>query len=178
MTGLLAHNYSLPNSEVLFAKLNGGIISPQVRPLRGMSSNSVRGKLHASTINQQLYKFKQLPFGAKVPPTVLQQMLSDCDFTIAYLNDILIKCESLVQHGVFERIIQVKTDRIKMWIFDGKGQICRSSNQKWTPARPIKDNGSMNYATPEENDNATSILRFGKLLPYVYRKYTYGNGST
>lgn len=49
------------------------------------------------TINSQkrLYTFNRLPFGIKVGPEILQQvintMLNDLNFAIAYLDDILIK---------------------------------------------------------------------------------------
>lgn len=46
-----------------------------------------------------LFKFKWLSFGAKVAPAIFQQvideMVNDYDFTIAYLDGVLIKKGSL-----------------------------------------------------------------------------------
>ena len=60
-----------------------------------------------------LYKFGRLPFGVKVPPAIFQQvmdtMLSDLDFAVAYLDDILMNCQNVEQYKehldkVFSRI--------------------------------------------------------------------------
>lgn len=69
--------------------------------------------------------------------------------------------------------IGVKTGRRKMWNFEGKNKIPRSSNWlKWMQTTPIKGNSNIKYTSPDEHDNVTSIPRLGKLLPNVYPKYT------
>ena len=49
-----------------------------------------------------LYKFERLAFGVKVLPTIFQQvmdiMLSELEFTIAYQDDILMNSQSAEQH--------------------------------------------------------------------------------
>lgn len=48
------------------------------------------------------FKFKQFPFGIKVAAAIFQQVMAatlcDCDFTVVYLDDILIKSELQEQH--------------------------------------------------------------------------------
>lgn len=54
-----------------------------------------------------MFKFNCLSFGIKVAPAIFQQvmdtMLSVLDFAVAYLDDILLKSESLEEHkNIFE----------------------------------------------------------------------------
>ena len=60
-----------------------------------------------------IVQVQSLPFGVKVAPAIIQQvtdpMLSDLDFAIAYLDDILMNSQTVEQHKqhvhkVFSRI--------------------------------------------------------------------------
>ena len=60
-----------------------------------------------------LFRLKRLPFGLKVAPALFQQimdtMLADLGFAIAYLDDILVKSKNVQEHKehirtVFQRI--------------------------------------------------------------------------
>ena len=68
------------------------------------------------TINtyKGLYQFNRLPFGIKVAPGIFQQlvdnMLSDLDFAIAYLDDILIKNESREEHTEHVKKVFLKNE--------------------------------------------------------------------
>ncbi|XP_029651316.1 uncharacterized protein K02A2.6-like [Octopus sinensis] len=77
-------HYPLRTPEDIFTKLNGGTIFSKLN------------------IHKGLYKYDRFPFGLKVAPTIFQQVmdavLADCEFTIPYLDDILIKSESRDQH--------------------------------------------------------------------------------
>ena len=81
--------------------------------------------------HRKLYKFERLPFGVKVTPTIFQQvmdaMLSGLDFSVAYLDDILMNSKSVVEHKdqihkVFAKIqdydFKIKEDQ--MWFFSWK----------------------------------------------------------
>ena len=70
-------------------------------------------KLLCINTRRELYKFWCLPFGVKVAPAIFQQvtdtMLSDLNFTVAFLDDILMYSQNVEQqkehvHKVFSRI--------------------------------------------------------------------------
>ena len=99
-TGLNAalkdHHYPPPRPEEVFTKLKKKAQNLCVFPL-----------------TNELFKFNRLAFGIKVAPTIFQQiidtMLSGLDFSIGYLDDILMKSETIERHRkhvfqVFERI--------------------------------------------------------------------------
>ncbi|XP_014774367.1 uncharacterized protein K02A2.6-like [Octopus bimaculoides] len=101
-------HHPLPTPEDIFTKLNGGKIFTKLGLSDAYSKIKVNDKCSKYlTINTHrgLYRYTQLPFGLKVAPVIFQQimdtMLSDCEFTISYLDDILIKsnsCEQYVEH--------------------------------------------------------------------------------
>ena len=95
------YNYLLPSLEDIFVKLNGGTvfsnldlfevyfqIPVDVECAKYLTINALKG----------LYKFNRLLFGIKIAPGIFQQiidmLLNDVNFQIAYLDDILIKSES------------------------------------------------------------------------------------
>ena len=59
-------------------------------------------KLFCINTHRRLYKFERLPFGFKVAPAILLQvldtMLRGLRFSAAYLDDILINSKSIVEH--------------------------------------------------------------------------------
>ena len=70
-------------------------------------------KLLCISTQKGLFKFNRLAFGIKVAPAIFQQMidtmLTGLDFSIGYLDDSLMKSETIEQHRkhvfqVFERI--------------------------------------------------------------------------
>ena len=118
--GLIAalkdHHYPLPSPEEVFTKLNGGKIFSKIDlseaylqiPIEEESS-----KLLCISTHKGLFKFNRLAFGIKFAPAIFQQiidtMLSGLDFSIRYLDDILMKSETIEQHRkqvfrVFKRI--------------------------------------------------------------------------
>ena len=62
----------------------------------------VSSKLLCISTHRGLYKFEHLPFGVKVAPATFQQvmdtMLSGLYFAVAYLDDILMKSKSIIEH--------------------------------------------------------------------------------
>ncbi|XP_052831270.1 uncharacterized protein K02A2.6-like [Octopus bimaculoides] len=113
---LISHNYPLPSPEEAFAKLKGGKFFSKLDLSQAYLQFQVEEECsHSLIINAHrgLFKFKRFPFGVKVASSIFQQvmgtMLGDCDFAIAYLDNILIKSESHEQHGehvkrLFEKI--------------------------------------------------------------------------
>ena len=119
-TGLNAalkdYNYPLPSPSEVFTKLNGGVYFSKIDLSEAylqipMEENS--SELLCINTHRGLYKFERLAFGVKVAPAIFQQvmdtMLGGLDFTIAYLDDILIKSQSKEEHRlhvnqVFKRI--------------------------------------------------------------------------
>ena len=85
-----------------------------------MSAEEECSKLHRINIHCGLYKFGPLPFGVKVAPAIFQQvmdtMLSDLEFVVAYLDDILMNSQNVENkkhvHKVFSRI-QVYSFKLK-----------------------------------------------------------------
>eukprot|EP00106_Octopus_bimaculoides_P016627 XP_014784069.1 PREDICTED: uncharacterized protein K02A2.6-like [Octopus bimaculoides] len=119
---LMTYSYSLLSLEEIFAKLNGGKSFSKLDLLEAYLQLQVKEEcLKLLTINTHkgLYKFSRLPFGIKVAPSIFQQVmdtiLADTDFAIAYLDDILIKSEFRDQHDkhvkkVFERLKAYKKE--------------------------------------------------------------------
>ncbi|GAB1597557.1 hypothetical protein Ahia01_000032200, partial [Argonauta hians] len=98
------YSYPLPCPEEIFAKLNGGKIFAKLDFSDAYLQIKVADECaQYLTINTHkgLFKLNRLPFGLKVAPAVFQQimdsMLSEFDFAVAYLDDILIKSESYNQ---------------------------------------------------------------------------------
>ena len=103
-------NYPLPCLENIFLNLNGGKLFSKVdlsdAYLETVVDESCKKLL-------ELYKFDELPFGVKVTPNIFQQimdaMLTELDFSVTYLDDILIRSKNRKEHAkhiekVFERI--------------------------------------------------------------------------
>ena len=70
-------------------------------------------KLLCISTHRGLFKYQRLPFGVKTPPAVFHQimntMLAGLDFATAYLDDILVKSNTIEEHTsflkkIFERI--------------------------------------------------------------------------
>ena len=107
-TGLNAalkdYHYPLSPEEV-FNKLNGGKVFSKIDlskayPQIPVEENS--SKLLCINTHRGLYKFDRLVFGIKVAPAIFQQvmdtMLGGCDFTFAYLDDIVISSKTKELH--------------------------------------------------------------------------------
>ena len=95
---LMDHSYPLPSPEDIFTKLNGGKIFSKIDLPEAYLQVKVSEKCSKYLcINTHLglFRLKWLPFGLKVAPALFQQimdtMLADLGFTIAYLDDILVK---------------------------------------------------------------------------------------
>ena len=105
LTGLNAtlkdHHYPLPSPEEVFTQLNGGKIFSK----RDLSEAYLQipveeesSKLLCISTHKGLFRFNRLAFEIKVTPAIFQQiidtMLSSLDFSIGYLDDILMKSET------------------------------------------------------------------------------------
>ena len=110
-TGLNAalkdYHYTLPSTEEIFAKVNGVNFFSKIDLGDTYLQIMVKEKcpkLPCINTHRRLYKFRPLPFGVKVATVIFQQvidtMLSDLDFTVAYLDDILMKSQNVEQHKV------------------------------------------------------------------------------
>ena len=110
------YHYLLPSPEEIFAKLNEGNFFPKI-DLRDVYLQIAVvedcSKLLCINAHRVLYKLGRLPFGVKVALAIFQQvmdtMLSDLDFAVAYLVDILMNSQNVEQHKehlhkVFSRI--------------------------------------------------------------------------
>ena len=98
------YHYPLPSTEV-FTKLNGGKFFSKIDfsdaylqiPVEEESS-----KLLCLNTHRGLYQYERLSFLVKVTPAIFQQvmdtMLGELDFSIAYLDDILINSKSMEEH--------------------------------------------------------------------------------
>ena len=100
--------------------------------------------------HKRLFKFLRLHFGTKVAPAVFEQvidtMLSGLDFAVAYLDDILIKSKTQVEHAshVMEIFQKIKEFDFKLGIekcefFLSKikylGQITDEKGRRTDPSR-------------------------------------------
>ena len=126
-------NYLLPCPEDIFAKLNGGKFFSKI----GLSDaylqipvEEASLKLLCINTHRGLCKFERLPFGVKVAQAIFQQvidtMLSSLDFVVAYLDDILMKSKSIIEHK--EHVHKVFT-KIQDYSFKLKETKCHGKNQ-------------------------------------------------
>ena len=107
-------------------------------------------KLLCVNTHRGLYKFNRLPFGVKVAPAIFQQamdnMLNGLDFSVAYLDDILISSQDIEQHRkhvfeVFQRIqdfgFKIKHTKCDFFMKKIKylGQIIDESGRRPDPER-------------------------------------------
>ena len=110
------HSYPLPFPEDIFTNLNGGTIFSKIdlsEAYLQVKVNEECSKYLCINTHLGLFRLKRLPFGLKVAPALLQQimdtMLTDLVFAIAYLDDILVKSKNVQEHkehirAVFQRI--------------------------------------------------------------------------
>ncbi|XP_014771399.1 uncharacterized protein K02A2.6-like [Octopus bimaculoides] len=94
-------NYPLPTPEDIFAKLDSGKIFSKLDLSDAYLQIRVDhecSKYLTINTHKGLYKYNRLSFGLKVTLVIFQQImdakLANCEFTIAYLDDILIKSGS------------------------------------------------------------------------------------
>ena len=102
---LKEYHYPLLSPDEVFSNLNGGKIFSKIDLSDvylqvPMEENSSR--LLCIITHRGLFKFERLAFEVKVAPVIFQQvmdtMLGSLDFTIAYLDDILIKNQDKDEH--------------------------------------------------------------------------------
>ena len=133
---------TLPSPAGIFAKLNGGIFFSKIALCNAYLQISVEeegSKLWCLNKHRKLYKFERLHFGVKVTPAILQwvmdTMLSGLDFPVAYLDDILMNSESVVDIRITPTkfLLRYKTmvsklKRPNVIFFSWKNQIPRTHN--------------------------------------------------
>ena len=117
---LMDHSYPLPSPEGIFTKLNGGKIFSKIDLSEAYLQVKVSeecSKYLCINTHLGLFRLKRLPFGLKVAPALFQQimdtMLADLVFAIAYLDDILVKSKNVQEHKehirtVFQRIEELR----------------------------------------------------------------------
>ena len=110
------HSYPLTSPEDIFAKQNGSNVFSKIDLSDACLQIEVDhecSKVLTISTRKGLYRLNRPPFGLKVVTSLFQQvketMLAGLDFTIVYLDDILIKSENNNQHcdqikEVFRRI--------------------------------------------------------------------------
>lgn len=146
-------SYPLPSPEDVFVKLNGGKIFSKI----DLSDAYLQVRVDEDcakylTINTHkgLYKFNRLPFGLKVAPSLFQQimdtMLADLEFAVAYLDDVLIKSKNTKEHlehirAVFKKIeeygFKVSSEKCDFFMSEIKylGQIINAKGRRPDPKR-------------------------------------------
>ena len=97
---LMDHSY--PRPEDIFTKLNGGKIFSKIDLSEAYLQVKVSeecSKYLCINTHLGLFRLKRLPFGLKVAQALFQQimdtMLADLGFAIAYLDDILVKSKNV-----------------------------------------------------------------------------------
>ena len=111
---LKTYEYLLPSAEDIFAKLNSSkVFSKLDFPNVDLKVMIDEETLKMLTINthRSSYCFNHLPFRCKVASNVFQKimdMLAELDFTLAYLNNILIKSETFEQHRLLVKEVCLK----------------------------------------------------------------------
>ena len=102
---LMDHSYPFPSPEDIFTKLNGGKIFSKIDLSEAYLQVKVSeecSKYLCINTHLGLFRLKRFPFGLKVAPALFQQimdtMLADLGFAIAYLDDILVKSKNVQEH--------------------------------------------------------------------------------
>ncbi|XP_014775932.1 uncharacterized protein K02A2.6-like [Octopus bimaculoides] len=167
---------SLPTPKDIFAKLNGGKIFSKLDLSDAYLQIKVNDKCSKYlTINAHrgLYKYTRLPFELKVASAIFQQImdaiLSDCEFAIPYLDDILIKNNSREQHvehikAVFKKMKEygftLSKEKCEFFLPQIKylGQIINKNGRQPDVSR----------ADAIINIPTTSVSWSGKLLPKLH----------
>ena len=110
------HHYPLPSPEEIFTKLNGGRYFSKIdlsEAYLQIPTDDESLKLLCISTHRGLFKYQRLPFGVKTAPAVFQQIMdtmsAGLDFATAYLDDILVKGNTIEEHKsfpkkIFERI--------------------------------------------------------------------------
>ena len=150
---LMDHSYPLPSPEDIFTKLNGGKIFSKIDLSEAYLQVKVSeecSKYLCINTHLGLFRLKRLPFGLKVAPTLFQQimdtMLADLGFAIAYLDDILVKSKNVQEHKehirtVFQRIeefgFKLCAEKCEFFLKQIKylGQIIDSQGRRPDPLR-------------------------------------------
>ena len=109
---LMDHSYPLPSPEDIFTKLNGGKIFSKI-DLSGaylqVKVSEECSKYLCINTHLGLFRLKRVPFGLKVAPALFQHimdtMLADLGFAIAYLDDIFVKSKNVQEHKEHIRIV-------------------------------------------------------------------------
>ena len=102
------HHYPQPSPEEIFTKLNGGRYFSKIylsEAYLQIPTDEESSKLLCISTHGGLFKYGRLLFGVKTAPAVFQQimdtMIAGLDFTTAYLDDILVKSNSIKEHKSF-----------------------------------------------------------------------------
>ena len=191
LTGLNAalkdHHYPLPSHEEVFTKLNGGKIFSKIDLSEAYLQIPVEesSKLLCISTHKGLFKFNRLAFRIKVAPAIFQQiidtMLSGLDFSIGYLDDILMKSETIEQHRkhvfqVFERIngygFTLKDTKCEFFLNKIKylGQIIDKNGRRPDPRRSI---AIKNMSEPHNITTLQSFLGLANYYQYfIPNKHT------
>ena len=150
---LMDHSYPLPSPEDIFTKLNGGKIFSKIDLSEAYLQVKISeecSKYLCINTHLGLFRLKRLPFGLKVAPALFQQiidtMLADLGFAIAYLDDILVKSKNVQEHKehirtVFQRIeefgFKLSAEKCEFFLKQIKylGQIIDSQGRRPDPQR-------------------------------------------
>ena len=147
------HSYPLPSPEDIFTKLNGGKIFSKIDLSEAYFQVKVSeecSKYLCINTHLGLFRLKRLPSDLKVAPALFQQimdtMLADLGFAIAYLDDILVKSKNVQEHKedirtVFQRIeefgFKLSAEKCEFFLKQIKylGQIIDSQGRRAIPRR-------------------------------------------
>ena len=142
--------------------------------------NNDSANLLCINMHRGLYRYERLAFGVKVAPAIFQQvmdtMLGGLDFSIAYLDDIIIASRNMEQHTdyiyqVFKRSqdygFKVKENKFKFFRQRMKyfGLIIDKDGRRSDPDRATAIKG---MPAPENATQLESFFRSCKLLPKLY----------
>ena len=102
------HHYPLHSPEEIFTKLNGSRYFSKIdlsEAYLQIPTYDESSKLLCISTHRGLFKYERLPFGVKTAQAVSQQimdtMIAGLDFATAYLDDILVKSNSIEEHKSF-----------------------------------------------------------------------------
>ena len=173
------HTYPLPSPEDIFSKLNGGKVSSKIDMSEAylqVTINEESSKLLAISIHKGLFKLNRLPFGLKVTPSLFQQvidtMLAGLEFTLVYIDDILLRSENNEQHrkhlkAVFQKVdecgFKLGSEKCKFFMKRIKylEQIIEENGRRPDPERP---EAIKNMPSPNNVINLQVFFRLGQLL--------------
>lgn len=133
-------------------------------------------------LHKGLYKFLRFPFGVKFALSIFQQvmdtMLNSLDFAVAYLDDLLMKSESIEEHKLYIWQVFRRIQDYGFKLKDGKCEIFLERIKYLGQISDKDGNSNKEYANTRKCVDSSKFFRFCQLLQHFCTKNAQFESST